>query len=422
MNSKLSVVALVIGVMACAGVSWSIYQQSEIMALLGTTESTTTHVIENKPIINDNSIFKLANSQDNRSTDIAGQIASTALPTMQLTPSQTINLNQNDPTILIKQKLFPQLVDLFALTKPNEQIKITLLSDLYLVEISTNNQKVSFFTNQDASLLIPVRSVLKMTDGLSLLKKSLTIQTDSTPSISQSNASFDSKPSLTDDQLALNGFVNYVADKSLYKKLISLAIEYPSFGPTVGEFVVFFDPECSSCREFYPKIKKLQAAGFTVRLALIPLDRSSRAQTRLLYALCDKDPKAKIDDMVHDNPIFAQNTTCANPIPDAINISKQIKLKGTPWVMLPDGRSGDIRILRTYINAVVPDRKQEALPKTSGSGNIESKNVFDEPKKQSKPGGATFSLNTSRSSNVVFTPNKNVLPLEASNINENVEN
>lgn len=268
----------------------------------------------------------------------------------------TKNIDEN-ATEMVTKKLKTKLTSIFSLTSPDQQILVKPVDSLFYVHIKLETKPVAFFTDKDANYLIPIRSLLKLDTGLLLLQKSLNSQSNEASSVSADKPEQDITPAPKND-LTNQPEVSTEEAQKIYKQIASLTIDYPGAEPKVGEFIVFFDPDCDYCKNFYAKIPKLQEAGFTVKLALSPLSGlKSALHKQYHFAYCDSNPQSKIDALVKKQPIFVQDDSCADPMPEINQAAKKLRTEGTPYMFLPDGKVGRISILRDFIN----ERSKEAI-------------------------------------------------------------
>lgn len=118
-------------------------------------------------------------------------------------------------------------------------------------------------------------------------------------------------------------------------------IVFAAEGEELAYIDVFTDTTCPYCRKLHNEIPQLQAAGISVRYLPFPRGgRKSKGFQELSAVWCDGDPVQGMH-MAKTNQVIPNNDgSCeaGNAVPAGYQLGIDLGVKGTPAIVLPDGR------------------------------------------------------------------------------------
>ena len=127
--------------------------------------------------------------------------------------------------------------------------------------------------------------------------------------------------------------------------LSELLVFSPLGKPARASIVVFTDTDCGYCRKLHQEMADYNELGIEVRYAAYPrAGVGSATYDRMVSAWCADDPLGAMTKLKNGEDIDAKN--CANPVADQFEIGRRIGLRGTPTIVVEDGR-----VLPGYIPA-----------------------------------------------------------------------
>lgn len=102
------------------------------------------------------------------------------------------------------------------------------------------------------------------------------------------------------------------------------------------EITVFTDVDCAYCRKLHKEVPQLNELGVTVRYLAFPrAGLGSSAHKKLESVWCSEDKLAAMN-LAKLERKFSSNS-CESPIPSQYKLTRELRLSGTPAVILPDG-------------------------------------------------------------------------------------
>lgn len=112
-----------------------------------------------------------------------------------------------------------------------------------------------------------------------------------------------------------------------------------AFGPddAAHQITVFTDVDCPYCRKFHQDVPELVDSGIQVRYLLFPrsgLDGESYRKSVGVW--CSDDPRESIGVAKAGGEV--EYAECENPVRDHWQLGRAIGIRGTPTILLDDGR------------------------------------------------------------------------------------
>lgn len=121
---------------------------------------------------------------------------------------------------------------------------------------------------------------------------------------------------------------------------ILLTPEHPLSAAPKRPLLVFDDPDCPYCREFHKELKQLTAAGVPVAIFLYPVERLHPGVTqKSVNVWCAANRAEALDSAIAGKVVHPSAAPCQHPIEENIALAKRLGAKGTPYIVLPDGRA-----------------------------------------------------------------------------------
>ncbi|MDH3689018.1 MAG: DsbC family protein [Gammaproteobacteria bacterium] len=101
---------------------------------------------------------------------------------------------------------------------------------------------------------------------------------------------------------------------------------------------VFTDVDCPYCAQFHLDVPKLNEAGIEVRYLMFPRTGiGTRSYDRAVSVWCADDRIEAIGVAKAGGEVGARE--CTNPVTDHFNLGQEIGIRGTPTIILDDGRT-----------------------------------------------------------------------------------
>lgn len=134
-----------------------------------------------------------------------------------------------------------------------------------------------------------------------------------------------------------------------------------SFGPDKPKHTVtvFTDIDCGYCRKMHSEMAEYEKEGIAIRYAAFPrAGIPSESYDKAVSAWCAKDRQAALTDAKAGIKLPKAADDCVNPVKEHYNITRQLRLEGTPTLVLQDG---------TIIPGYVPAARLRAMLEQQGS-------------------------------------------------------
>jgi len=120
---------------------------------------------------------------------------------------------------------------------------------------------------------------------------------------------------------------------------------FPAQGQPKAVITVFTDVDCGFCRKLHLEVPQMNKMGVEVRYLAYPrAGVGSPGYDKLVTAWCSRDRQDAITRMKRGEELPAK--TCENPVADEYELGHQVGLKGTPAIVLDDGR-----LIAGYVSA-----------------------------------------------------------------------
>ena len=105
-----------------------------------------------------------------------------------------------------------------------------------------------------------------------------------------------------------------------------------------AKVTVFTDVDCAYCRKLHSQVEEYNKLGIEIRYMAWPRGGlKSSTYSRMVSVWCAKDRNAALTEAKSGKAVA--ETQCAdNPVEKEYEIGVQIGLRGTPGILLPDGR------------------------------------------------------------------------------------
>ena len=103
----------------------------------------------------------------------------------------------------------------------------------------------------------------------------------------------------------------------------------------------FTDVDCPFCRKLQGDIAEYNAAGIAIRYAFYPrtgLNTESYKKAEAVWCAADRHQAFA---RAMQGKSIAMNTSCHNPVAEEYKLGRQLGLRGTPMLILPDGEKVD---------------------------------------------------------------------------------
>lgn len=130
--------------------------------------------------------------------------------------------------------------------------------------------------------------------------------------------------------------VNQISSFPIEDKIV-----FTAAGKELAHIDVFTDTTCPYCRKLHNEIPQLQAAGVSVRYLPFPRGgEKSKGFQELRSVWCDTDPVQGMHQAKTNQIIPTNDGTCdaGNAVAAGYKLGIAIGVKGTPAIVLPDGR------------------------------------------------------------------------------------
>lgn len=131
---------------------------------------------------------------------------------------------------------------------------------------------------------------------------------------------------------------------------------------------VFTDVTCPFCRQLHSEMAQFNERGIAIRYAFYPRSGPHSAAFREAEAVwCSSDRHTALDrafaDAGENKAIPQKNDNCSNPVLREYNLGQELGLRGTPMMILPNGKKVD--------GYLTPQDLAAYLDKVSKSGDRE---------------------------------------------------
>ncbi len=121
---------------------------------------------------------------------------------------------------------------------------------------------------------------------------------------------------------------------------------------------VFTDIDCGYCRKMHSEMADYEKEGIQIRYAAFPrAGIPSESYDKAVAAWCAKDRQAALTDAKAGKKLTKAADDCVNPVKEHYNITRQLRLDGTPTLVLEDG---------TVIPGYVPAARLRAMLEQQG--------------------------------------------------------
>lgn len=118
----------------------------------------------------------------------------------------------------------------------------------------------------------------------------------------------------------------------------AIAFEPPA-GRTRHTVVIFIDVDCHYCRALHREVPAMNAQGIAVRYLFYPREgERSPAFEHAQNVYCAPDPRAALDTVFSGHSLEKPSSDCENPVAEQYASALALGVKGTPMMVLPDGR------------------------------------------------------------------------------------
>lgn len=118
----------------------------------------------------------------------------------------------------------------------------------------------------------------------------------------------------------------------------SKMIIYPAKGKTLSHITVFTDTSCPYCHKLHQEIPELNAQGIEVRYLAYPRDGlASKGFDQLQDVWCAQNKIEAMNSLMLEQPV-AKSKRCNNPVVEQYVLARKIGIRGTPAIILEDGR------------------------------------------------------------------------------------
>ncbi|RDB44881.1 DsbC family protein [Halomonas sp. DQ26W] len=104
------------------------------------------------------------------------------------------------------------------------------------------------------------------------------------------------------------------------------------------EIVVFTDTTCPYCRQFHDEVPDLNAMGIEVHYLAFPRTGMNGEGARQLQQIWCADNRSEAMTSVKREEAFSGTVDCDNPVEAQYHLGMEVGVKGTPAIVLPDGR------------------------------------------------------------------------------------
>jgi thiol:disulfide interchange protein DsbC len=147
-----------------------------------------------------------------------------------------------------------------------------------------------------------------------------------------------SQRNLTQDHLMVKR--RELLDAVPLQHAIILTPEHPLPNGPKRPLLIFDDPDCPYCRELHKELKQLTAAGVPVAIFLYPVERLHPGVTqKSVNVWCAANRIEALENAIAGKAVPLAAAPCEHPIEENIALAKRLGAKGTPYIVLPDGRA-----------------------------------------------------------------------------------
>ena len=111
----------------------------------------------------------------------------------------------------------------------------------------------------------------------------------------------------------------------------------PMFEETKAWVYVFTDTTCGFCRKMHSELNDYHDLGIEIRYLAYPrAGVDSEPYDDMVSAWCSTNPKMALTALKRGNSI--ESKTCENPVTNQLALGRQMGLRGTPLIVLPNGK------------------------------------------------------------------------------------
>lgn len=100
----------------------------------------------------------------------------------------------------------------------------------------------------------------------------------------------------------------------------------------------FVDVDCEYCRELHREIPALNAAGVAVNYLFYPRrGEKGKGFAWAQQAYCAEDHSEALDQLLSGQAPENAATDCPNPVGAQLAVARELEVRGTPMIVMPDG-------------------------------------------------------------------------------------
>ncbi len=123
------------------------------------------------------------------------------------------------------------------------------------------------------------------------------------------------------------------------------AIVFSPTGPVKGTVTVFTDIDCTYCRKFHREIAEYNRNGIKVRYLMYPrAGIGSESYNKAVTVWCSPDRQSALTRAKQGESL--EQKYCPNPVKEQYELGQSLGIRGTPTIILQDGR-----LIPGYISA-----------------------------------------------------------------------
>lgn len=115
-------------------------------------------------------------------------------------------------------------------------------------------------------------------------------------------------------------------------------VSYPSSIPSKYEITVVTDIDCPYCRKLHSHMDSFNQLGVSVNYVMLPRSGvGSASHSKTIAALCSDNPAIAITKAMQNEPP-TQNNCKQSGINQHLKIARDLQIKSTPAIILPNGK------------------------------------------------------------------------------------
>jgi thiol:disulfide interchange protein DsbC len=115
-------------------------------------------------------------------------------------------------------------------------------------------------------------------------------------------------------------------------------IVFPAKGKTKAHMTVFTDASCFYCQKLHQEVPELNRRGVEIRYLAYPREGLSSVGFRQLATAWCADDRQRALTRLKNRENVPLNVCAGNPIAEQFELGQQVGVRGTPAIVLPDGR------------------------------------------------------------------------------------